>query len=62
MVPDRQKVRTDGMDGGRTEDAKTVSLGLRRGIINDKEHNKGSKIYPQNLVIIMPSIPLQSSH
>ena len=40
MVPDRQKVRTDGrMDGrtewtdGRTDDAKTISLRLRRGII-----------------------------
>ena len=31
MVPDRQKVRTDGMDG--TDDAKTISLRLRRGII-----------------------------
>ena len=46
MVPDRQKVRTDGMDGqtewtdrmdGRTEwtdDTKTISLRLRRGIKN----------------------------
>ena len=41
MVPDRQKVRTDGrtdgMDGqtdGRTDDAKTISLRLRRGIIS----------------------------
>ena len=44
MVPDRQKVRTDGRtdgrkDGrngrtdGRTDDAKTISLRLRRGII-----------------------------
>ena len=35
MVPDRQKVRTDGMDGrthARTDDAKTISLRLRRGI------------------------------
>ena len=39
MVPDRQKVRTDGrtdgMDArtdGRTDDAKTISLRLRRGI------------------------------
>ena len=32
MVPDRQKVWTDGMDG-RTDDAKTISLRLRRGII-----------------------------
>ena len=29
MVPDKQKVRTDG----RTEDAKTISLRLCRGII-----------------------------
>ena len=39
MVPDRQKVRTDGMDGrtdGRTDDAKTISLRLRRGIIIQK--------------------------
>ena len=41
MVPDRQKVRTDGrtdgMDGGtdgRTDDAKTISLRLCRGIIS----------------------------
>ena len=37
MVPDRQKVRRDGLDG-RTDrwkdDAKTISLRLRRGIIN----------------------------
>ena len=32
MVPDRQKVRTDGMDG-RTDDAKTISLRLCWGII-----------------------------
>ena len=35
MVPDRQKVRTDGMDGRtdrRMDDAKTISLRLRRGI------------------------------
>ena len=34
----------------------------RLGEINDIEHNKGSKIYPQNQVIldyIMPSIPLK---
>ena len=41
MVPDRQKVRTDGRTEGRTEwtdgrtdDAKTISLRLRRGITN----------------------------
>ena len=40
MVPDRQKVRTDGRTEGRTEwtdgrtdDAKTISLRLRRGIL-----------------------------
>ena len=32
MVPDRQKVWTDGQNG-RTDDAKTISLRLRRGII-----------------------------
>ena len=32
MVPDRQKVRTDGRNG-RTDAAKTISLRLRRGII-----------------------------
>ena len=32
MVPDGQKMRTGGMDG-RTEDAKTISLRFRRGII-----------------------------
>ena len=39
MVPDRQKVRTDGRTDGQTEwtdgqtdDAKTISLRLRRGI------------------------------
>ena len=31
MVPDRQKVRTDGRNG-RTDAAKTLSLRLRRGI------------------------------
>ena len=37
MVPDRQKVRTNGRTDGRTEwtdDAKTISLRLRLGIIN----------------------------
>ena len=33
MVPDRQKVRTDGRTHARTDDAKTISLRLRRGII-----------------------------
>ena len=35
MVPDRQKVWTDGRmewTDGRTDDAKTISLRLRRGI------------------------------
>ena len=38
MVPDRQKVWTDGMDGqtdGHTDDAKTISLRLRRGMMNN---------------------------
>ena len=34
MVPDRQKVRTDG-GNRRTDDAKTISLRLHRGIIKD---------------------------
>ena len=36
MVPDGQKVRTDGRNGrmdGRTDDANIISLRLRRGII-----------------------------
>ena len=40
---------------------KMIDLTLKLGEINDIEHNKGSKIYPQNQVIfdcIMPSIPL----
>ena len=40
MVPDRQKVWTDGMDGRtdrRTDDAKTISLRLRLGIISNIE-------------------------
>ena len=53
MVPDRQKVRTDGrkegMDGrkegmdGRTDDAKTISLRLRRGI---KKSIRGDSAIP----------------
>ena len=38
------------------------NLTSKLGEINDIEHNKGSKIYPQNQVIlefIMPSIPLK---
>ena len=41
---------------------KTVDLTSKLGEINDIENNKGSKIYPQNQVIldcIMPSIPLR---
>ena len=39
-----------------------VDLTSKLGEINDIEHNKGSKIYPQNQVIldcIMPSLPLK---
>ena len=39
-----------------------IDLTSQLGEINDIEHNKGSKIYPQNQVIldcIMPSIPLK---
>ena len=50
MVPDRQKVRTDGRKDGRngrtdgqtdghTDDAKTISLRLRRRIKNFESHN-----------------------
>ena len=41
---------------------KMIDLTPKLGEINDIEHNKGSKIYPQNQVIldcIMPSIPLK---
>ena len=41
---------------------KIINLTSKLGEINDIEHNKGSKIYPQNQVIldcIMPSIPLK---
>ena len=39
-----------------------IDLTLKLGEINDREHNKGSKAYPQNHVIlhcIMSSIPLK---
>ena len=39
-----------------------IDLTSKLGEINDIEHNKGSKIYPQNQVIldcITPSIPLK---
>ena len=41
---------------------KNDGLNIKLVEINDIEHNKGSKIYPQNQVIldcIMPSIPLK---
>ena len=41
---------------------KMINLTAKLREINDIEHNKGSKIYPQNQVIldcIMPSIPLK---
>ena len=40
---------------------KMIDLTSKLGEINDIEYNKGSKIYPQNQVIldcILPSIPL----
>ena len=40
---------------------KMIDITSKLGEINDIEHNKGCKIYPQNQVIldcIMPSIPL----
>ena len=42
---------------------KKIDLTSKFGEINNKEHYKGSKIYPQNQVIldcIMPSIPLKN--
>ena len=44
---------------------KMMDLTSKLGEINDKEHNKGSKIYLQNQVIldcIMPSIPLKHKY
>ena len=41
---------------------KMIDLTAKLGEINDIEHNKGSKIYPQNQFIldcIMPTIPLK---
>ena len=41
---------------------KMIDLTSKLGEINDIEHNKGNKIYPQNKVIldcILPSIPLK---
>ena len=41
---------------------KMIDLTAKLGEINDIEHNKGSKIYPQNPVIldcIMPTIPFK---
>ena len=41
---------------------KMIDFTSKLGEINDIENNKGSKIYPQNQVIldcIMPSIPLK---
>ena len=36
MVPDRQKVWMDGRKDGRTDDAKTIPLRLRWGMISIK--------------------------
>ena len=44
---------------------KLIDLTSKLGEINDIEHYKGSKIYPQNQVIldcIMPSIPLKHKY
>ena len=41
---------------------KMINLTAKLGEINDIEHNKGSKTYPQNQVILdctMPTIPLK---
>ena len=68
MVPDRQKVktngRTDGMDGcthARTDDAKTVSLRLRRGITIGIPYYwiifiKIKKIIPVSFKLLLSSI------
>ena len=48
--------------GPRPKYEKKIILTSKLGEINDIEHNKGSKIYPQNQVIldcIMSSIPLK---
>ena len=44
---------------------KMIDLTAKLYEINDTEHNRGSKIYPQNQVIldcIMPSIPLKHKY
>ena len=44
---------------------KMIDLTSKLGVINDIEHNKDSKIYPQNQVIldcIMPSVPLKHKY
>ena len=44
---------------------KVIDLTSKLGEIDDIEHYKGSKIYPQNQVIldcIMPSIPLEHKY
>ena len=41
---------------------KMINLSSKLGEIKNIEHNKGSKLYPQNQVIlycIMPSVPLK---
>ena len=46
----------------KTPGQKMIVLTVKLGEINDIEHNKGSKIYPQNQIIldcIMPTIPLK---
>ena len=44
---------------------KMINLTAKLGEINNIEHNKGSKIYPQNqftLDCIMPTIPLKHKY
>ena len=60
MVPDRQKVRTDGRTEWRTDDAKTISLRLRQGI---KMRVLGQKLLsrilgPSGIVILAKSIAI----
>ena len=50
MVRDRQKMRTDGQNG-RTDDAKTISLRLRRGIKIWVENSVFAIQYIENVLL-----------
>ena len=69
MVPDRQKGWTDGRKDGRTEwtdgrtdDAKTISLRLRRGIKRDQclENRLKNKDFVDLVYDRTPSNPMQT--